>query len=84
MNNTPDETLVSEFPGVRSKKSREITSKEYVDTVRSDRYREAVQRYRELKSQPGREAEAQKVKDGMPCIIPAGVCRDGQIGRAHV
>lgn len=77
MTNTPDETLVSEFPSVRSKKSREITSKEYVDTVRSDRYREAVQRYRELKSQPGNEAEAQKVKDGMPCIIPAGVCRDG-------
>ena len=77
MTNTPDETLVSEFSSVRSKKSRKITSKEYVDTVRSDRYREAVQRYRELKSQPGSEAEAQKAKDGMPCIIPAGVCRDG-------
>lgn len=77
MNNTPDETIVSEFPGVRSKKSREITSKQYVDIVRSDRYQAAVQRYRELKAQPGSEAEAQKVKDGMPCIVPAGVCRGG-------
>lgn len=77
MNDTPDETIVSEFSGVRSKKSREITSKQYVDTVRSDRYRATVQRYRELKAQPGCEAEAQKVKDGMPCIVPAGVCRGG-------
>ena len=36
-----------------------------------------MQDYRRLKALPGHEAEAQKLKDGMPCIIPAGVCSNG-------
>lgn len=68
---------VSEFPGVRSKTSRTITIREFVDTVRSDRYRQPVLEYRRLKALPGQEAEAQAVKENMPCIVPAGVCLGG-------
>ena len=62
---------VSEFPGVRSKTSRTITIREFVDTVRSDRYRQQVLEYRRLKALPGHEAEAQAIKENMPCIVPA-------------
>lgn len=68
---------VSEFPGVRSKTSRTITIREFVDTVRSDRYRRQVLEYRRLKALPGHEAEAQAMKENMPCIVPAGVCLNG-------
>lgn len=68
---------VSEFPGVRSKTSRTITIREFVDTVRSDRYRRQVLEYRRLKALPGHEAEAQAIKENMPCIVPAGVCLNG-------
>lgn len=68
---------VSEFPGVRSKTSRTITIREFVDTVRSDRYRQQVLEYRRLKALPGHEAEAQAMKENMPCIVPAGVCLNG-------
>ena len=68
---------VSEFPGVRSKTSRTITIREFVDTVRSDRYRQQVLEYRRLKALPGHEAEAQAIKENMPCIVPAGVCLNG-------
>lgn len=73
---TPDE-YVSEFSTVRSKTSREISIKQYFELVRSDSYRPRVEAYRRLKHQPGHEAEAQVLKDGMPCIVPAGVCRGG-------
>ncbi len=69
--------FVSEFPGVRSKTSRTITIREFIDTVRSDRYRQRVLEYRRLKSLPGHEAEAQAIKEKMPCIVPAGVCPNG-------
>ena len=68
---------VSEFPGVRSKTSRTFTIREFVDTVRSDRYRRQVLEYRRLKALPGHEAEAQAMKENMPCIVPAGVCLNG-------
>ena len=68
---------VSEFPGVRSKTSRTITIREFVDTVRSYRYRQQVLEYRRLKALPGHEAEAQAIKENMPCIVPAGVCLNG-------
>ena len=75
MENTVNrEPLVSEFPSVRSKAPHTISIHDFIDTVRSDRFRQVVQDYRRLKALPGHEAEAQKLKDGMPCIIPAGVC----------
>ena len=78
MKNTVNrETLVSEFPSVRSKAPHTISIHDFINTVRSDRFRQAVQDYRRLKALPGHEAEAQKLKDGMPCIIPAGVCSNG-------
>lgn len=48
-----------------------------MDTVRSDRYRRQVLEYRRLKALPGHEAEAQAIKENMPCIVPAGVCLNG-------
>lgn len=78
MENTVNrEPLVSEFPSVRSKAPHTISIHDFIDTVRSDRFRQVVQDYRRLKALPGHEAEAQKLKDGMPCIIPAGVCSNG-------
>lgn len=78
MSNTslPDEN-VSEFSTVRSKTSREISISLYFENVRSERYRPRVENYRRLKLLPGHEAEAQAVKDSMPCIVPAGVCQGG-------
>lgn len=76
----PDPALpgfVSEFTGVRSKISRAITIREFIDTVRSDRYRQRVLEYRRLKSLSGHEAEAQAIKEKMPCIVPAGICPNG-------
>lgn len=67
--------LVSEFTGVRSKKSQTISIKQYLDKVRSDEFKEKVLRHRLLRQQPGHEAEAQAIKSKMPCIIPAGICQ---------
>lgn len=72
-----EDAKVSEFDSVRTKKSRIITIKEYVYSVRSDIYKKQVEEYTRLKSQNGHEAEAQKVKDSMPCIVSAGVCQGG-------
>lgn len=72
-----EDEKVSEFDSVRTKKSRIITIKEYVYSVRSDIYKKQVEEYIRLKKQPGHEAEAQKVKDSMPCIVSAGVCQGG-------
>lgn len=68
---------ISEFPSVRSKKARTISIKLYFEIISSERYRLRVEEHRRLKALPGHEAEAQAVKDGMPCIVPAGVCNDG-------
>lgn len=72
-----DDEVVSEFPSVRNKKSRVISLQEYYNIICSDTFKERVQQYRQLKSQPGHEAEAQSIKDNLPCIIPAGVCQGG-------
>ena len=45
--------------------------------MRSDTFKAQVEEYRRLADQPGHEAEAQAVKDRMPCIVPAGVCSGG-------
>ena len=73
----PPEYLVSEFTGVRNKKSQTISIKQYLDKVRSDEFKEKVLRHRLLRQQPGHEAEAQAIKSKMPCIIPAGICQGG-------
>lgn len=68
---------ISEFGSVRSKQSQTISLQEYVNKVRSDTFKAQVEEYRHLADQPGHEAEAQAVKDRMPCIVPAGVCSGG-------
>ena len=45
--------------------------------MRSNTFKAQVEEYRRLAALPGHEAEAQRVKDGMPCIVPAGVCSGG-------
>ena len=74
---TEGEVKISEFGSVRSKQSQTISLQEYVNKVRSDTFKAQVEEYRRLADQPGHEAEAQRVKDGMPCIVPAGVCSGG-------
>ena len=49
----PPEYLVSEFTGVRNKKSQTISIKQYLDKVRSDEFKEKVLRHRLLRQQPG-------------------------------
>lgn len=68
---------ISEFSSVRSKQSQTISLQEYVNKVRSNTFKAQVEEYRRLAALPGHEAEAQRVKDGMPCIVPAGVCSGG-------
>lgn len=68
---------ISEFPSVHSKKAHTISFEKYMEAICSDLYRSRVEEYRRLKALPGHEAEAQAVKDGMPCIVPAGVCVGG-------
>ena len=68
---------ISEFGSVRSKQSQTISLQEYVNKVRSNTFKAQVEEYRRLAALPGHEAEAQRVKDGMPCIVPAGVCSGG-------
>ena len=72
---TEGDVKISEFGSVRSKQSQTISLQEYVNKVRSDTFKAQVEEYRRLADQPGHEAEAQAVKDRMPCIVPAGVCR---------
>lgn len=67
----------SEFDSVRSKKARTVRLDEYVTNVRSDAFKASVQEYRRLSALPGHEAQAQAVKNAMPCIVPAGVCSGG-------
>lgn len=68
---------ISEFPSVRSKQARTISIKQYLEIISSERYRLRVEKYRQLKALPGHEAEAQAIKDAMPCIVPAGICNGG-------
>lgn len=74
---TEGDVKISEFGSVRSKQSQTISLQEYVNKVRSDTFKAQVEEYRRLADQPGHEAEAQAVKDRMPCIVPAGVCSGG-------
>lgn len=71
------EILFSEFPNVRSKCAHTITLQQFVDKLRSDTYQSQVLGYRQLCTEPGREAEAAAVKGNMPCIVPAGICSGG-------
>ena len=68
---------ISEFQSVRSKQARTISIKQYLEIISSERYRLRVEKYRQLKALPGHEAEAQAIKDAMPCIVPAGICNEG-------
>ena len=74
---TEGDVKISEFGSVRSKQSQTISLQEYVNKVRSDTFKAQVEEDRRLADQPGHEAEAQAVKDRMPCIVPAGVCSGG-------
>lgn len=74
---TEGDVKISEFGSVRSKQSQTISLQEYVNKVRSNTFKAQVEEYRRLADQPGHEAEAQAVKDRMPCIVPAGVCSGG-------
>ena len=74
---TEGEVKISEFGSDRSKQSQTISLQEYVNKVRSNTFKAQVEEYRRLAALPGHEAEAQRVKDGMPCIVPAGVCSGG-------
>lgn len=66
-------------PAMRSKAPRHDVH-DFIDTVRS--VLQAVVGRRASSPGPDRSAEAQKLKDGMPCgIIPAGVCSNGHAVR---
>ena len=69
----------SEFSSVRSKCAQTITLEQFVKKLRSEQFRPAVEEYRRLKSLPGNaaQAQAQVVKNRMPCVVPAGICFGG-------
>lgn len=75
---TPDNLIrFSEFNDVRSKCAQTVTLPQFIDKLRSDRFRRAVEEYRRLKAVAGCEAQAQAVKNRMPCVVPAGICLGG-------
>lgn len=74
---TPGIIRFSRFPNVRSKCAQTITLEQFLATVRSDELKQRVLAYRLLKSRKGKEAEAQAIKGGMPCITPSAVCEGG-------
>ncbi|MDO5420060.1 MAG: DUF3987 domain-containing protein [Bacteroides sp.] len=74
---TPGIIRFSRFLNVRSKCPQTITIEQFLATTRSDELKQRVLAYRLLKSQRGKEAEAQAIKNGMPCITPSAVCEGG-------
>lgn len=75
---TPDNLIrFSEFNSVRSKCALTIQLSLFIEKLRSDRFKQAVEEYRRLRALPGHEAQAQVVKNRMPCVIPAGICFGG-------
>lgn len=71
------EIRFSRFHSVRSKNAQTITLEEFHTTVCSDHFKQRVQAYRLLRSQRGKEAEAQAIKNAMPCITPSAICEGG-------
>lgn len=67
----------SEFNDVRSKCAQTITLQQFIDKLRSDHFRQPVTEYRRLRALAGCEAQAQAIKNRMPCIVPAGICFGG-------
>lgn len=71
------EICFSRFHSVRSKNAQTITLVEFHTTVCRDDFKQRVQAYRLLISQRGKEAEAQAIKNAMPCITPSAICEGG-------
>lgn len=76
-NITKDETQFSEFNNVRSKCALTILLPLFIEKLRGDRFKQAVEEYRRLRALTGHEAQAQAVKNRMPCVVPAGICFGG-------
>lgn len=53
-----------------------ISIAQFINAIRSDRWREKVEDYRRLLAR-GDKKGAQFIKDKMPCLIVAGVCEGG-------
>ena len=75
-NNEP-QFRFSRFSSVRSKCAMDTTLAQLVADLRGDTYRQRVEEYRRLMAQPGHEAEAKRIKDNLPCVVPAAVCFGG-------
>lgn len=71
------EIRFSRFHSVRGKNAQTITLVEFYTTVCRDDFKQRVQAYRLLISQRGKEAEAQAIKNAMPCITPSAICEGG-------
>ena len=67
----------SRFSSVRSKCAMDTTLAQFVADLRGDTYRQRVEEYRRLLTQPGHEAEAKRIKENLPCVTPAAVCFGG-------
>jgi len=67
----------SRFSSVRSKCAMDTDLEQFMADICSDTYRRQVEQYRILRLQPGREAEAQRIKSSMPCATVSGICFGG-------
>ena len=68
---TEGEIEISEFGSVRSKTSRIISLRQYVNNVRSDMFKARVEEYMRLAALPGQEAE-----QAHPVFPDAEICVD--------
>ncbi|MBQ8520461.1 MAG: DUF3987 domain-containing protein [Bacteroides sp.] len=66
----------SYYPMPRSKKNQPMTISQFVNSIRSHRWKAKVESYRQLKAEGDLE-HAEAIKQEMPCIIIAGVCEGG-------
>lgn len=57
-------------------KNEVITLEQFVNAIRSDRWKDKVQQFRELMER-GDKKGARFIKDLLPCLVVAGVCSGG-------
>ena len=67
----------SRFGSVRSKCATDTTLARFIDEIRGADHRPQVEEYRRLQLLPGHEAQAQTLKNGMPCVTPSAICLGG-------
>lgn len=76
MEKTIKQGLCSYYVSNKAKDNTEVSIAQFITAIRSDRWKEKAEEFRRLMAQ-GDKRGAKYVKDFLPCLIVAGVCRGG-------